>query len=268
MELYEQAMSLDHPLALVHLGMHYERGIGVTQDYTKAVELYQRLLCHPRSAGEDAIQYVHKALSRFDKSGLGGLEQSNKLATKYSVFSESNPESAVELENLEQWWETTGQHLPDFRARWEDHDEITAQEAGTCIRADSKVDGGVQVHGLLLPVPPMTHSILRSDLVKFWTPSPSDILVFDNPQIPRQILVSTIRGKTLEMWTISEETLVQMDNERRQPSRVRMVKSRTKLWKMHASRQLSLYRESPDQKTVNMHTSLMSTIRTMREAAT
>lgn len=111
-KLYEKATTLDapceggHPVAMLHLALHYERGLGVPQSYDKAYQYYDMTTKHPEP-GED-VSDAFKALSRFHKKGLGGVEQSEELCLKYLTFSQSNPENAKELEHLERWWEDGG----------------------------------------------------------------------------------------------------------------------------------------------------------------
>lgn len=53
MELYHKAAEIStpiaggHPAAMLHLAIHYERGIGAKQDYEKALYWYNRVLEHP-----------------------------------------------------------------------------------------------------------------------------------------------------------------------------------------------------------------------------
>jgi TPR repeat protein len=110
-EWYEKAADMDepidggHPVAMLHLALHYDRGIGVPQDDARAFYWYRKVVEHPGQMGNENIQPAMAALSRFYREGLGGVEQSDELATKYHVLSQSNPESAEEYRQLSGWWE-------------------------------------------------------------------------------------------------------------------------------------------------------------------
>jgi hypothetical protein len=114
-DLYKQAVETNepirggHPVAMIHLAVHYERGIGVDRDYEQAFRWYDRVLHHGQG-GEENFSAAFKGLVRLYHEGLG-VPQSDELARKYTFFSQSNPETAEEMEPLEQWWEETGRHL-------------------------------------------------------------------------------------------------------------------------------------------------------------
>jgi len=95
-----------HPFAMLHLALHYELGIGVEQTYSQALKWYKSVLSHP-DPGEESISPAFAALGRLYRNGLG-VEKSEELANKYAAFSQSNPETAAELQHLEQWWESGG----------------------------------------------------------------------------------------------------------------------------------------------------------------
>ena len=111
--LYEKAATLDepcpggHPDAMLHLALHYERGLGMPQSHDKAYQYYNMITKHPHP-GEEVLSDALKALSRFHAEGLGGAEQSEELSLKYLAFAQSNPESAEELEHIERWYESGG----------------------------------------------------------------------------------------------------------------------------------------------------------------
>jgi hypothetical protein len=125
-KLYETATTVQtpivggHPVAMLHLALHYERGIGVQQSHTDAYRYYKSVIDHP-FPGEENTCPAFVALSRYHKTGLVGdgdgdgdsdggvvVEQSEELANKYLAFSESNPESANDIQGLETWWQTGG----------------------------------------------------------------------------------------------------------------------------------------------------------------
>jgi len=116
-ELYKKAAKIQnpvkggHPVAMLHLAVHYERGIGTERDYAQGFYWYNCVIQHPFPGGK-TLKSALVALSRFYKDGLGGVvEKSSEMATKYLAFSHSNPETLEELKHLETWWETTGQNL-------------------------------------------------------------------------------------------------------------------------------------------------------------
>ena len=112
-ELYEAAARLErpiaggHPNAMLHLAIHYERGIGVEQDYEEAFRWYTSVIKHPHFGAENTKPAL-LALSRFHKEGLGGAEKSDELSMKYLSFSKSNAEYAAEIQDLERWWRDDG----------------------------------------------------------------------------------------------------------------------------------------------------------------
>jgi len=112
-KLYETATKLQstlaggHPVAMLHLALHYERGIGVQQSHADAYRYYKLVIDHP-FPGEENTSPAFVALSRYHKTGLGGAEQSEELANKYRAFSSSNPETADDIRGLETWWQTGG----------------------------------------------------------------------------------------------------------------------------------------------------------------
>jgi hypothetical protein len=114
-DLYQQAVETDkpirdgHPVAMVHLALHYERGIGVDRDYEQAFRLYNRVLHHGH-AGEENVCASFKGLARLYQEGLG-VPQSDENARKYTTFSRSNPETVEEPMHLEKLWEETGRDL-------------------------------------------------------------------------------------------------------------------------------------------------------------
>eukprot|EP00588_Corethron_pennatum_P022536 CAMPEP_0194329192 /NCGR_PEP_ID=MMETSP0171-20130528/47354_1 /TAXON_ID=218684 /ORGANISM="Corethron pennatum, Strain L29A3" /LENGTH=148 /DNA_ID=CAMNT_0039089841 /DNA_START=176 /DNA_END=622 /DNA_ORIENTATION=+ len=109
-KLYEAATEVErpiaggHPVAMLHLGLHCERGIGTEQDDAQAYRWYKRVIEHEHP-GEDATKHALLALSRYHATGLGGAHKSEELAVKYLAFSGSNPENAEEIKGLEKWWE-------------------------------------------------------------------------------------------------------------------------------------------------------------------
>mmetsp|Transcript_16368 Transcript_16368/g.39974 ORF Transcript_16368/g.39974 Transcript_16368/m.39974 type:complete len:238 (+) Transcript_16368:50-763(+) len=111
-ELYEAAAKTQvrglggsgHPIAMLHLALHYERGIGVVQNHEKAFHYYKSVIEQP-SPGEESVRGALLALCRFHRDGLGGAVKSMDLATKYFAISESNAESPQEIQDLEKWWE-------------------------------------------------------------------------------------------------------------------------------------------------------------------
>lgn len=113
MELYKKAAITTkpfedgHPIAMLHLAMHYERGFGVQKDVAVACQWHQNVLDHS-SPGEEALQASLMALSKYYREGLGGLGKSEEMAAKYMAFSQSNPESRAELQGLENWWANGG----------------------------------------------------------------------------------------------------------------------------------------------------------------
>lgn len=115
-DLYKQAIETDvpirggHPVAMAHLALHYERGIGVDRDYEQAFRWYDRVLHHPGQAGQESFRIAFKGLARLYQDGLG-VPQSDEVAHKYTAFSCSNPETAEDMVHLEQWWEQTGRHV-------------------------------------------------------------------------------------------------------------------------------------------------------------
>ena len=96
-----------HPTAMLNLGIHHERGIGVTQSYAKAYKYYKSVMQHP-FPGEETVKSACLALSRFHRDGLGLADQSNHLAAKYYTFSQSNAENRNNILHLERWWEENG----------------------------------------------------------------------------------------------------------------------------------------------------------------
>ncbi|KAL7533698.1 hypothetical protein ACHAWF_004594 [Thalassiosira exigua] len=119
-KLYEAATQMQspipggHPVAMLHLALHYERGIGVPQSHEKAYQYYKAVTEHPRP-GEDTVNPAFLALSRFHRDGLGGAQKSMDLAIKFYTFSQSNAEEADEIQHLEQWWISSGgvSNVPD-----------------------------------------------------------------------------------------------------------------------------------------------------------
>lgn len=113
-ELYKKSAKLNtpvvggHPISMERLAGHYERGIGVKQDYVLACDWYNRVLNHPGIVGEESMHLALVTLSRFYKQGLG-VEKCEHTATKYLAISKSNPESAAELKDLEQWWDNASE---------------------------------------------------------------------------------------------------------------------------------------------------------------
>lgn len=110
-KLYEAATTMQvhglgfgHPIAMLHLALHYERGIGVLQNHEKAFHYYKSVIQHA-SPGEDAVRGALLALCRFHRDGLGGAVKSMDLARKYFAISQSNAESPEEILALENWWE-------------------------------------------------------------------------------------------------------------------------------------------------------------------
>ena len=104
-----------HPFAMLHLALHCELGIGIERNYPQALKWYKSVLSHP-DPGEESISPVFAALSRLYRNGLG-VEKSEELANKYAAFSQSNPETAAELQHLEQWWESGGREACQRRIR-------------------------------------------------------------------------------------------------------------------------------------------------------
>lgn len=98
-----------HPTAMLHLALHYERGLGVEKDYQKAYQYYKQVTEH-KHPGEEEVKHAFKfkALSRYHAEGLGGVEESNELSMKYLAFSMSNPESVEEIKHMEGWWQSGG----------------------------------------------------------------------------------------------------------------------------------------------------------------
>ena len=117
-KLYERAVTLQspfpdgHPIAMLHLALHYERGIGVEQNQEKAHQYYKSVIEHSHP-GEETLRAAFLALSRFHRDGLGGAEKSMTLAAKYLTMSKSNAESPREIKHLENWWEANGADLVD-----------------------------------------------------------------------------------------------------------------------------------------------------------
>ena len=115
-DLYKAATKVEdpikggHPIAMLHLALHHEKGLGVEQSYAEAYKYYKMALEHPMP-GEDVAKPALLALSRYHKDGLGGAIQSKDLEMKYLAMSKSNPEGAEELRHLENWWETQGRDL-------------------------------------------------------------------------------------------------------------------------------------------------------------
>lgn len=109
-ELYQEAVDSDrtivggHPIAMLHLAIHYERGIGVEQDYDKAFDLYNRILNH-NQGGEENVRPALLACSRFYKLGLGSVQVDEEEARKYAMFAQSNIESKTEFDHMLQWWD-------------------------------------------------------------------------------------------------------------------------------------------------------------------
>ena len=99
-----------HPIAMLHLALHYERGLGVEKDYQKAYQYYKRVTEH-KLPGEEAVKHAFKALSRYHAVGLGGVEESKELSMKYLAFSMSNPESDEEIKHIERWWQSGGREV-------------------------------------------------------------------------------------------------------------------------------------------------------------
>jgi TPR repeat protein len=79
-ELYNKAADIQnpieggHPVAMLHLAIHYEQGIGTKQDYSKAFYWYNRIIQHP-FPGMESVHPALVALSLYCKDGLGGVEQ-------------------------------------------------------------------------------------------------------------------------------------------------------------------------------------------------
>mmetsp|Transcript_61755 Transcript_61755/g.69936 ORF Transcript_61755/g.69936 Transcript_61755/m.69936 type:complete len:183 (-) Transcript_61755:41-589(-) len=119
-ELYEAAAKVQtpilggHPSAMLHLALHYESGIGVSngQDHEKAFALYKAVIDHP-FPGEENVSPAFVALSRYHKNGWGGAKQCEELAAKYTAFSESNAENIEQFRDLENWWNN-----PSNREKW------------------------------------------------------------------------------------------------------------------------------------------------------
>eukprot|EP00040_Diaphanoeca_grandis_P042285 m.264593 g.264593 ORF g.264593 m.264593 type:complete len:247 (-) comp57104_c0_seq1:18-758(-) len=117
-ELYKAATNVQtpisggHPVAMLHLALHYERGIGVEQSHTEAFRYYKRIFDHPLP-GEDVAHHALLALSKYHTMGLGGAEQSMGLATKYYALSRTNPESKEEMQQCEDQWNNQGEDVKD-----------------------------------------------------------------------------------------------------------------------------------------------------------
>ncbi|KAL7530727.1 hypothetical protein ACHAXR_003643 [Thalassiosira sp. AJA248-18] len=113
-KLYEAATTMQkpieggHPAAMLHLALHYERGIGVAQSHELAYKYYKSVIDHPQPCMEDVLQGAFLALSRFHRDGMGGAQRTMELATKYYCFGQSNPETKEEIQHLEKWWEEHG----------------------------------------------------------------------------------------------------------------------------------------------------------------
>lgn len=116
-DLYKQAIDMDnptvggHPVAMLYLAIHYERGIGVDQDYSQALKLYKRILNH-ELGGESTVRSALLACSRFYKQGLGGVEPNDEEARKFAVFATSNIECKREFDHMLQWWEANKDKIP------------------------------------------------------------------------------------------------------------------------------------------------------------
>lgn len=116
-ELYQQAVDSNHaivgghPVAMLHLAIHYERGIGVNQDYDKAFDLYNRILQHVQG-GEYTVKPALLACSRFYKLGLGSIHVDQEEARKYATLAQSNIESKAEFDHMVQWWEANKDSIP------------------------------------------------------------------------------------------------------------------------------------------------------------
>ena len=112
-KLYEAAAQVEtpiaggHPNAMLHLALHYERGLGVEQSYERAYDLYKSVVDHP-FPGEETTKHALLALSRFHEHGLGGVVKDSELKAKYFAFSQSNPERVEEIRDLEDWWTNRG----------------------------------------------------------------------------------------------------------------------------------------------------------------
>ena len=112
-KLYEAAAQVEtpiaggHPNAMLHLALHYERGLGVEQSYERAYDLYKSVVDHP-FPGEETTKHALLALSRFHEHGLGGVVKDSELKAKYFAFSQSNPERVEEIHDLEDWWTNRG----------------------------------------------------------------------------------------------------------------------------------------------------------------
>lgn len=71
MDLYKKAAELNtpvaggHPAAMLHLGIHHERGIGVPQDYSQAFHWKKRVANHSGHAGEENMHPALLALGSF-----------------------------------------------------------------------------------------------------------------------------------------------------------------------------------------------------------
>ncbi len=100
-----------HPIAMLHLAIHYERGIGVEQDYGKAFDLYNRILNHVQG-GEENVRPALLACSRFYKLGLGSVQVDEEEARKYALFAQSNIESKRQFDHMLQWWEANKDTIP------------------------------------------------------------------------------------------------------------------------------------------------------------
>jgi len=109
-ELYEKAAGIQAPIpgghdyAMIYLGFHYERGIGVKQqDYEQARYWYNRVLYHPgRVVG--SMYSALLAMSRLYREGLG-VEQSDEEATRYDTLARMGCENGGELKQGQEWWE-------------------------------------------------------------------------------------------------------------------------------------------------------------------
>lgn len=99
-----------HPIAMLNLALHYERGLGVEQSYEKAFHYYKLVTKHP-FPGEETVKPAFQALSRYYKEPerYGGVvERSAELSMKFLTFSMSNPEREDEIDGLERWWDNGG----------------------------------------------------------------------------------------------------------------------------------------------------------------
>lgn len=119
-EMFERAANTNypieggHPNAMVYAAYHYEHGYGVKQNLEKAFQLYQRVLSHSEFGGENwgpaciGLSRIHEeGIIKEDKetgSYSTVVEKNTELATKYKVFSQSNPETDGDVKHLEQWW--------------------------------------------------------------------------------------------------------------------------------------------------------------------